>query len=88
MSHKYVPTVIESSEEVYMPTRMESVTVSHEILHKTLFGGDQLTVTRMLGAQAAKTNSVMPITRMEGFVPVVEDWHTEVMLNEVVVLIY
>ena len=70
--HKYVPTVEEPSEEVYVPSRMESASVSHEVLHKILFGGDQLTVARMRGAQAVKTNSLTPTTRMEGFVPVVE----------------
>ena len=58
--HKYVPTIEESSgsEDVYVSSTMESVLMPCEILHKILFGGDQLTVACMHGAQAAKTNSV------------------------------
>ena len=45
--HKYVPTVEESNEEIYVPSRRESASMPREILHKILFGGDQLTVARM-----------------------------------------
>ena len=81
--HKYVPTIEESNEEIYVPSRRELASMPREILHKTLFGGDQLTVARMRGAQAAKTNSITPTGRMEGFEPVIEDWHTKVVLIEV-----
>ena len=43
----------------------------------TLFGGDQLTVARAIGAQTIRANSEDDACRLEGLIPVV-DWHTKV----------
>lgn len=57
----------------------------HETLHqdtfcRTLFGGDQLTTTRGIGAQRIRANSEDGVDRLQGLVPVVEDWHAKVVL--------
>ena len=44
----------------------------------TLFGGDQLTVARGIGAQRIRANSEEGASRLEGLIPVVEDWHAKV----------
>ena len=44
-----------------------------------LFGGDQLTVARAIGAQRIRSNSD-GAGCLEGLIPVVEDWHANVCL--------
>ena len=44
-------------------------------LHHVLLGGDQLTVAEMCGAQRIRRNSYSGRDRVEGLVPVAEDWH-------------
>jgi len=51
-----------------------------------LFGGDQLTVARARGAQGILSNSHTGFDRLEGLVPVVEDWHAKVCILEVILL--
>ena len=51
--------------------------------HHILFGGDQLTCARARGAQRIRQNAVTVQSRLEGFVPVIEDWHTKACLLEV-----
>ena len=53
------------------------------MLHKKLFGGDQLTAARVRGAQLAMGNSKTALKRLDGVIPVIEDWHTEVVLYEI-----
>lgn len=57
--------------------------VSIDRMHQLLFGGDQLTVARARGAIMIRENSEHAQGRLEGFVPVVEDWHAKVCLLEV-----
>ena len=35
------------------------------------------------GAQKAKMNALLPLTRLEGLVPVAADWHAEVKILDV-----
>ena len=44
---------------------------------KSLIGGDQLTVARVCGNAAARIDHQIKKDRLEGFVPVVEDWHAK-----------
>ncbi len=44
--------------------------------HKILLGGDQLTVARVRGTQALRVSEEKAVDRLEGVIPVVEDWHT------------
>lgn len=80
--HKYVPL-----HEVQLPISEQGAQVHEkaivEILYKLLFGGDLLTAIRAKGAQRIRQNSEHPVGRLEGFIPVCEDWHAKVVLMEV-----
>lgn len=45
-----------------------------------LTGGDQLTVARSRSCQRIRSNSTRGKERLEGLVPIVEDWHAKVSL--------
>lgn len=49
-------------------------------LHQLLVGGDQLTAARARGAIRQRQNSLTAMERLEGFIPVAEDWHAKVCL--------
>lgn len=80
---QYVPT---KSEEVEIedPDDGEIVKVSVNQFHYLLFGGDQLTVERSTGAKNSMNNENRSVDRLEGLVPVVEDWHSKVCLLKVI----
>ena len=48
-----------------------------------LFGGDYLTVVRMRSTKALRETEYYGQDRFEGLVPVVEDWHTRMVLMQV-----
>ena len=48
-----------------------------------LLGGDQLTVVRVRSTQALCDTLDSAVQRFDGIVPVVEDWHTRVILLQV-----
>ena len=48
-----------------------------------LFGGDQLTVARICGTQALRDTHDSVVDRCEGIIPVVEDWHSCMILMKV-----
>ncbi len=79
---EYVPTQ-KLSANLKVPGKDEMDKVTAERMHQLLFGGDQLTVARAKGAQRVRENSQHAMGRLEGFVPVVEDWHAKVCLLEV-----
>lgn len=54
-----------------------------ENFHHILIGGDQLTAERIRGAQSMRRNSTHAAGRLEGFIPVSEDWHAKVCFLEV-----
>ncbi len=72
--HQYVPSV-ETVEEVQLSTQ-EKVDLCKEAVHKILVGGDQMTAARARSAKRARANSEKPSRRLEGLIPVIEDWHT------------
>ena len=51
--------------------------------HPILFGGDQLTVARMRGTQTIRDTEDKRCDRLDGVVPVVEDWHARMNLLKV-----
>ena len=82
--HKYVPyKALDATTTVPDHQSDIQVTVCHRNLHKILFGGDQLTVARVRGAQGMREGSQNAIGRLEGVIPVAEDWHTKLCLIEV-----
>ena len=56
--------------------------------HYLLFGGDQLTVERATGTKEHNDNEWRWLDRLQGFLPVVEDWHAKVCLLKVRPLYY
>ena len=53
----------------------------------TLVGGDCLSVTRAHGARYIKRTSELAVHRLDGFLPVAEDWHAKLCLLEVLLLL-
>lgn len=84
--HQYVPTV-EFTEELSVPSLQQTVQVPRASFHPIIIGGDQLTAARGRAAQKAKLHADSPVKRLEGLVPVAEDWHTKVILLEVSVVL-
>uniref|UniRef100_A0A1X7THQ5 DUF6589 domain-containing protein n=1 Tax=Amphimedon queenslandica TaxID=400682 RepID=A0A1X7THQ5_AMPQE len=83
--HQYVPKVV-STRQYQVPGNDNSkeVTVIDEKVHHILLGGDQLSQARARGALKSKANSQTPSTKLNGFIPTVEDWHTKLTLFEVI----
>ena len=50
---------------------------------QVLMGGDQLTVARVRGTQALRQAQDRPVDRLEGLIPVIEDWHARMALVRV-----
>ena len=63
----------------YVSNTDNTVAVTKASVHPILIGGDQLTAARARGALRAKANEDKPSLRLEGFIPVAEDWHAKVM---------
>lgn len=82
--HTYVP---QKRVEVVTSVPDGSV-VTHDDyqLGKILLGGDQLTVARIHGAQAARSSHETAIDRLEGVEAVIEDWHARQVLMQVSVV--
>jgi L1 cell adhesion molecule like protein len=75
LSHllQYVPSK-ECANLVYIPGRNQMVLKPGAVVHHVLFGGDQLTAARARGAIMAMANNPTPQQRLEGVIPVIEDW--------------
>lgn len=65
-----------------MPNGNE-IDVDNTQFHPILFGGYQLTVARIRGTQILRDTHDSPCERLEGLVPVVEDWHARMALLKV-----
>ena len=50
-------------------------------------GGDQLTVACARDAQAMRASHDRPSDRLEGSIPVVEDWHSRMTLMRVILFL-
>ena len=78
--HQYIPTM-ETSITTDLSADPETVDQPiSEKLHPLLFGGDQLTAARARGCQELRINSDTSTGRLQGLIPVAEDWHTTVTL--------
>lgn len=78
--HDYVPS-INSSKTVIRDER--AIIIDDYKCAKILMGGDQLTVARIRGAVSIRANEEARKDRLEGIIPVVEDWHTRQVLMQV-----
>ena len=80
--HRYVPTKSET-KEVPVPDSTEVRSLSEIAFHRLLFGGDQLTAKRARAGVRIRNNSTNSADRLEGLLPVAEDWHAKVVFLEV-----
>ena len=80
--HRYVP-MVEYTEDTVVPNTDTTVSVPKASVHPILIGGDQLTAARARSALKSKANEDKPSLRLEGFIPVAEDWHTKVIFLQV-----
>ena len=80
--HTHVPTE-DYTEQCFIPSSDSTVQVLKGVFHPIIIGGDQLTASRARGAKKAKVHADSPVSRLEGLIPVAEDWHTKLNLLEV-----
>ena len=69
-------------QQVVLPNGGETE-VDNIKFHSILFGGDQLTVARIRGANVLRDTYNTPTDRFEGLLPVVKDWHARMALLKV-----
>lgn len=74
--HIYVPSK-PHTEEMNVPDCDERVTIEDVNFHKILLGGDQLTAARCRGGAAVRSDHQTSLERLNGMVPVCEDWHAK-----------
>ena len=82
--HEYVPTKHVVVERTLVSGEMKMM--EDHAMCKTLIGGDQLTVVRVRGSAAARVDHQTKKDRLEGFVPIIEDWHAKQCLMKVVLM--
>lgn len=80
--HQYVPHV-QASHDFVNPVTEDVMKIQGDHFYHILFGGDQLTAARARGSQRVRMNSDDGLSRFEGLIPVVEDWHAKVILLQV-----
>ena len=78
--HRNVPAV-QYAEDHLISSTDQAVQLPKAYTHPILIGGDQLTADQGKGAKKVHADS--PTSRLEGLIPVAEDWHTKVTLLEV-----
>ena len=72
---QYVPCV--SIRQKKTLSTGDTVTVENMRMHRILVGGDQMTAARARSAIDAKSNGQTSTQRLEGIIPVFEDWHAK-----------
>jgi len=81
--YQYIP-IREYTESYSVPGKdSDPVSVPKACIHPILIGGDQLTANRARCAIRAKVNEETPALRLEGLIPVAEDWHTKLNFLDV-----
>lgn len=83
---QYVP-MDTLTDEIVDPDDNETITVNVDNFHYILFGGDQLTAERATGAKRSLANENRGCDRLEGLVPIIEDWHSKVCFLKVNLLV-
>ena len=83
--HKYVPTkqTTQEFEVVHGEDQVEHISLKVDHFHHILLGGDQLTIARVRGCQRIRNNSENGRACLEGFFPIIEDWHTKMCYMKV-----
>eukprot|EP00731_Ephydatia_muelleri_P010254 Em0005g840a len=82
--HRYIPTTTTSQtlDVCAEGGHTRAVEVKLHNFSYIPLGGDQLTIARIRGSQSILSNSDNGEERLEGFVPVIEDWHTKMCFME------
>ena len=78
---EYVPTHV-AEGAVLSPTGT-SLSYDKTQFHQILFGGDQLSVARSRSTKILRCTHDKATDRLEGLVPVPEDWHTRMTFMKV-----
>ena len=83
--HKYVPrtTTMQTIDVCTGGGGTTAVDIHVNTFSHIPLGGDQLTVARIRGSQRVEFNAENGDERLEGFFPVIEDWHTKMCFMEV-----
>ena len=76
--HQYVPTISTTLTVDVNDTEQAEVIIDD--FHPRLAGGDMLTTARARGSQRVRKCGHRPKDRLEGILPVCEDWHCKVVL--------
>ncbi|KAL5475126.1 hypothetical protein EMCRGX_G027185 [Ephydatia muelleri] len=91
IEHQYSKNMALKSEVVPLGVLLKNENVLNDMvdildeLHNHIpLGGDQLTVARIRGSQRVEFNAENGDERLEGFFPVIEDWHTKMCFMEVI----
>ena len=82
---QYIPSK-EVEQELIVPSQAGQETVVKFVEKKyatTVVSGDQLTVSRICGSQRIRGNSDTSEQRLDGFLPVSDDWHAKMYFMEV-----
>ena len=77
---KYVP-IKESSKSIQINDK--SYTYDDTKLIQLMLFGDQLTAARVRGAAQLRSSQTEAKDTLQGFVPVIADWHSKICLVEV-----
>ena len=80
--HQYVPNQTNTVTTTFEDTGETLTHIEHNF-HPICCSGDQLTVARERTAQSVRHHSENELDRLEGLVPVVDDWHTNLTLEKV-----
>ncbi|XP_065917243.1 uncharacterized protein [Dysidea avara] len=78
--HRYVPTQTNNVTITFADSE-ETLTYTEYNFHPICCSGDQLTAAREHTAQSVRHHSENELDRLEGLVPVVDDWHTNITLR-------
>ena len=70
------PHYVEKRKLIYLVLKSKCQSQVDDF-HQILLGGDQLTVACIRGAQRIRANSESASGCLQGFVPMVEDWHAK-----------
>ena len=79
---RYAPSVSQTTK-VHVPNSSEVKSLREIASHQLLLGGDQLTAKRARAGVRIRNNSTNGEDRLEGLLPVAEDWHAKAVLLEV-----
>ena len=78
---QYVPCV--PKEGHHLLDNGVSITYDNTHVMKLILGGDQLTAACVRGTQALRVTEEKVLDRLQGLVPVVEDWYARMAFTKV-----